>query len=234
VGGLLVLWDVDCTLLDARGVGRHLYGLAFRDLFGRDMPGMAPVDGRTDRAIIADTLALAGIADPQAHLGAFLAAMAARAPGMGRFAASRVRALPGAATAVAALAGTGGAVSVLTGNMRALAEVKLAAAGLRSQLDLAVGAYGDDHEVRAELVHRARQRAAAAYGTGFAGHATVLVGDTPLDIAAALATGARAVGVATGAVPATALASAGAHAVLPSLADTAAVVRAVTGGAVTA
>jgi phosphoglycolate phosphatase-like HAD superfamily hydrolase len=119
--------------------------------------------------------------------------------------------------------------SVLTGNIRPLAEVKLGALGLRNHLDLDIGAYGDIHEVRAELVHVARQRAAAVAGTDFSGEATVLVGDTPLDVAAALATGARAVAVATGDYPEADLAAAGAHTVLPDLTDTARVVTAVTG-----
>lgn len=45
-------------------------------------------------------------------------------------------------------------------------------------------------------------------------------GDTPLDVAAALSAGARAVGVATGSYASADLLAAGAHAVLPSLADT--------------
>jgi phosphoglycolate phosphatase-like HAD superfamily hydrolase len=47
----------------------------------------------------------------------------------------------------------------------------------------------------------------------------VLVGDTPLDVAAALATGARVVAVASGSYSAAELADAGAHAVLPDLTD---------------
>jgi hypothetical protein len=47
-----------------------------------------------------------------------------------------------------------------------------------------------------------------------------VVGDTPLDIAAALSAGARAVGVATGSFSAADLVAAGAHAVLPDLTDT--------------
>jgi phosphoglycolate phosphatase-like HAD superfamily hydrolase len=74
----------------------------------------------------------------------------------------------------------------------------------------------------------ARLAARQAYGTDFAGPSTVLVGDTPLDVAAALATGARAVGVATGHYPAAELAAAGAHAVLPDLTDPALVIAAVT------
>jgi len=118
---------------------------------------------------------------------------------------------------------------VLTGNLRPLAEIKLGPPDLIRHLDLDAGAYGDAHEVRAELVPLARRNAARAYGPGFDGQATVLVGDTPLDVAAALANGARAVGVATGSFTAQQLAAAGAHAVLPDLADTARVLAAILG-----
>jgi phosphoglycolate phosphatase-like HAD superfamily hydrolase len=139
--------------------------------------------------------------------------------------------LPGASEALAAVTALGPGVvqSVLTGNVPAIAEAKLAAFGLDGYLDLEVGAYGDHHEVRAELVHLARRRARAAYRRDFGGTATVLVGDTPLDVAAALATGARAVGVATGGSTAAELAAARADAVLPDLADTCAVVTAIAG-----
>ena len=57
----------------------------------------------------------------------------------------------------------------------------------------------------------------------------MIVGDTPLDVEAALTTGARAVGVATGAFTVGELAAAGAHAVLPNLAGTDLVVAAILG-----
>ena len=47
-----------------------------------------------------------------------------------------------------------------------------------------------------------------------------MVGDTPLDISAAICAGARAVGVATGMYSAADLVAAGADAVLLNLADT--------------
>jgi phosphoglycolate phosphatase len=119
--------------------------------------------------------------------------------------------------------------SLLTGNIRALAEVKLRPLGLTEHLDLDAGAYGDAHEVRAELVHLARGNAARQYGGDFGGPATVIVGDTPLDVAAALATGARAVGVATGEFSGPELAASGAHAVLPDLSATDQVLAAILG-----
>src|SRR5580704_15755628 len=226
---LFVLWDVDGTLLNAGGVGADLYSVVFLQLFGRSLETMAPMAGRTDRAIILETLTQAGVPEPRRHVDPFIAGLAARAPTARTSVAVRGRALPGAAAALAALASGRAHQSVLTGNVRAVAEVKLAALGLRDPLDLRIGAYGDDHEDRVELVHVARRRAAAVHersGTaGFRGAGTVVVGDTPLDIAAALAAGARAVGVATGPFSVAELRAAGADVVLPDLADTRLVVE---------
>jgi phosphoglycolate phosphatase len=220
VGRLLVLWDVDYTLVDSDGIGRQIFETAFGALFGRPMPQPGSMSGRTDRAIALEVLALAGVAEPEATLGPFHDLMAAHAAGLAELVAQRSRVLAGAAEAMSALAALDVVQSLLTGNMRPLAEVKLGPLGLTEHLDLAVGAYGDAHAVRAELVHIARDRAARVYGCDFSGEATVMVGDTPLDVGAALATGARAVGVATGQFTAEQLAAAGAHAVLPDLADT--------------
>ena len=257
---LLVLWDLDGTLLNAGGVGAELYTLVFGQLFGRSLDALAPMAGRTDRAIILETLELAGIAEPRRYVDPFIAGLTESAPSVREAIALRGRALPGAMAALAALAarssgrgggaspgrgggaspGRGGGASVLdgrvyqsvlTGNIRPVAEVKLAALGLRDPLDLCIGAYGDDHEVRTELVAVARRRAAARYGgsapgADFGDVSTVVVGDTPLDISAALTAGARAVGVATGPFTVAELRAAGAHAVLPDLTDTSLVLSA--------
>ena len=235
VRGRLVLWDVDHTLLDAGGAGVALLRQAFTELFGCPFPATPPMAGRTDRAIELEILTRAGLADPAAQLPAFQRLAAGLAPEFGELVRSGGRVLPGAAealAAVAALAGgsTGPVQSVLTGNLRAIARVKLAALGLYRFLDLQVGAYGDEHEVRADLVPLARASAAAAYRADFGGDATVLIGDTPLDVEAARLTGARSVGVASGGFTAAELAAAGADVVLPSLADTAAVLAAMLPG----
>ena len=222
-----MLWDVDYTLVDSNGVGRMLYEAAFGELFGRQMPQPGLMSGRTDRAIALEVLTLAGLAEPQRHIAAFQAVQAARAAELAGAVREHSRALPGAAAAIAALASLDGlevVQSLLTGNIRPLAEVKLGPPGLLDHLDLDAGAYGDVHEVRAELVQVARRNAESAYGQDFGGEATVLVGDTPLDIEAALATGARAVGVATGHFDVAELTAAGAHSVLPDLTDTSLVV----------
>jgi phosphoglycolate phosphatase len=219
---VLVLWDIDGTLLSAGGVGRDLYDVVFVQLFGRSLSACAPMAGRTDRAIILETLTLAGVDEPRRYVDPFIAGLGAHAPSMRSAMVSRGRVLPGAAAALA-LVGGQAHQSVLTGNIRPLAEVKLTALGLREGLDLCIGAYGDDHEDRAQLVEVARRRAAGVHGrfspSAFAGTSTVVIGDTPLDVSAALCAGARAIGVATGSYSADDLAAAGAHAVLPALTD---------------
>jgi phosphoglycolate phosphatase len=229
---LLVLWDVDLTLIDANGAGMRAYELAFRELFGAEPPRPTrSMAGRTDSAITLEVLTLAGVPAPETQVRRFQAALAARAPEVAAYLSERGRVLPGAAEAVAALAAKQRAghlvQSVLTGNIPEMARVKLSAFGLTEHLDLTVGAYGDHSAVRADLVHVARRNAADRYGGDFSGRATVLVGDTPSDVEAAVLTGARAVGVATGGFSAAALAEAGAHAVLPDLVDTHQVVAAV-------
>ena len=241
-----MLWDVDHTLLDAGGAGIQLIRRAFTEMFGRDFPHTPALGGRTDRAIQLEVLTRSGVPEPQAELPAFQRLVVGLAPQLGGLVRESGRALPGATEALTAVAALGGGPdhsgpdhrgpnysgplvqSVLTGNMQATAAAKLAALDLDQFLDLRVGAYGDAHEIRADLVPVARARAAAAYGGDFAGRATVLIGDTPLDIEAAQVAGARSIAVATGGFSAAELAAAGADTVLPDLADTARVLAAIT------
>src|ERR1039458_221260 len=47
VGNVLVLWDVDYTLINAGGSSNQLYGMVFRQLFGRELDGV--VDRKSTR-----------------------------------------------------------------------------------------------------------------------------------------------------------------------------------------
>lgn len=220
--GLLVLWDIDHTLLSAGPVSRGAYADAFAHVTGLELVHLADMAGRTDLHITHETLLLHGVEPTddaiRGIMDALLPAFLRRHHELLR----DTRPLPGAADAVRALAADRHIVqSVLTGNLRATTHLKLAAAGLAGpDIDLAVGAYGDDHRDRARLVPLARDRAAAAYRTDFAGRRTVVIGDTVHDVSAALAGGASILAVATGRTDATALTAAGAHAVLTDLVDT--------------
>jgi phosphoglycolate phosphatase len=230
----LVLWDVDGTLVDVDGVGSEAFDLAFEAVLGRapDAPlgRMIAMGGRTDPDIAIEALVLHGILDGERHLSAFTSALAEQLAASAELLRQRGRALPGAADALAALAAEAGVVqSVLTGNLEPNALLKLAAFGLDGWLDLRVGGYGSDHAHRPSLVDVARRKAAARYGHGFTPETTVLVGDTPLDVAAGRLGGARVVAVATGRHPPAELAEAGADTVLDDLRDTGRVVEAILG-----
>jgi phosphoglycolate phosphatase-like HAD superfamily hydrolase len=142
----------------------------------------------------------------------------------------RGRALAGARAILDALDRTDGVVqSLLTGNLQPNALLKLASFDLDGYLDFEVGGFGSDHHHRPSLVEVARGKAERKYGSAFDGAATVLVGDTPLDVAAGRAGGARVVAVATGPFRADELATTGADAVLEGLADVEAAVTAILG-----
>ena len=224
---VLVLWDVDHTLVDTGGVGRDAYDLAFRRLFGRESVAQPPMAGRTDRAITLDMLRFNGVEPTEAHLDALRAAAEIALDELAPLLPTRGRALPGAADALRAMRAEPVVQSLLTGNVRRFAEVKIGPFGLVEYLDLDAGAYGWSHSVRARLVDVARTAAGLRYATTFSGRATVLVGDTPLDVEAALATGASVIAVATGRYSVAKLAAAGAHLVLPDLSGTREVLAAV-------
>jgi len=225
---MLVLWDVDYTLVATDGAGRYLYEVVLAELYGLDMPSpLTSMAGRTDSSIALEVLTAAGVSEPEAELSRFQDLLAARAPELHGMVREYGRVLPGAEaaiTAVACLASRNGGKpviqSLLTGNIPALARVKLGALGLTEHLDLSIGAYGDVSQVRADLVPVARQNAARRYSADFSGTATVLIGDTPHDIEAAAIAGATSVGVATGSFTMRQLIDAGADVVLPDLTDT--------------
>ena len=218
---LLVLWDIDGTLVDTAGHGRFAFEEAFRAVVGREP---VPVDyaGRTDHQI-----ALTMLDGERDHLPRVLEELAAALEARREAMRLEGHAYPGVAAVLEALDARDDVVqSLLTGNIESNAALKVSAFGLERWLDIEVGAYGSDpHERRSDLVAVARERAAAKYGepTG-----AVLVGDTPLDVQAAHEAGARAVAVMTGFADRDGLLESGPEALLDDYSDVAAAVAAIT------
>lgn len=223
----LVLWDIDKTLVDVSGVSREIYAVAFERVVGRPLGELANMTGRTEHAILVDTLALNGVSETK--FDAFYEALGWAAHDLQGRMREVGRALPGARSAIAAVRRQGVVQAVSTGNLRSIAETKLHAFHLAGEVDLDVGGYGSDGGDRSELVRLARQRTNAKYGAALSPGRVVVIGDTTLDIEAARTAGARAVGVATGSTTAGELAAAGADAVLGDLTSTEDVVLAVYG-----
>lgn len=218
----LVLWDIDHTLLQSRGMGREMYERAIPAAFGQPFQQLADVSGRTELDIIAETLKLHGIEPTDAAMGQLVSALIDSYEASRDEFASRARVLPGAREALAALESEPTVhQGVLTGNLRAVARIKLVALGLEQFLDLETSSYGDDHADRAELVAIARERAAQQLDTQFGPDDTVLIGDTPRDVAAALTAGVQVIAVASGKSTVEELQAAGARKALADLTNTA-------------
>ncbi len=224
----LVLWDIDGTLVDSAKLGRDAFLVAFERVTGAPPAQLVPFAGRTDLEIAADLLEQAGVAPEDGVIDAFEDALAAAMAELADELRRRGRAYPGAQQALERLGREPGVVQgLLTGNIPANARVKLGAVGLDSLVDFDIGGYGSDHRVRSELVAIACERAQRKLGFPVPHDRAVLVGDTPLDVAAAHAGGARAIGVATGPFSERELEEAGAQVVLPDLRDTERLVAAV-------
>jgi phosphoglycolate phosphatase-like HAD superfamily hydrolase len=224
------LWDIDHTLIETRGVGSQVYAEAFAKVTGRALEKMPELAGRTEPVIFREALNANGVADAEGLYDQFAAEQARRYAEHLDDLRSRGRALPGAVEALQALSQRDDVTqSVLTGNTRPSAEIKLKAFGLAEYVNFDIGAYGTDDDARANLVGIARQRAGQAHGQDHEARHTVLIGDTPNDVAAALNSGARIIAVATGNDTADELAAAGASTVLPDLSDTNAVLTAIFG-----
>ncbi|MFF5988948.1 HAD family hydrolase [Prauserella flavalba] len=219
----LVLWDIDLTLVDLRGLGGSWYTEALASVAGIALEEMPRFAGRTELAITTELLTAHGIeADDELvqRVWRELVALSTRSlPTL----SGRGHALPGAQDALAALAGHGVVQSLVTGNLPEIAEHKLSAFGLHTHIDFGIGGYGSLSAHRPDLVERAVALASAKHGTTFAPGAVAVVGDTPHDIESALHHGAVAVGVATGWYGEDELRASGAHVVFGDLSDTAAV-----------
>ncbi|MBA3338748.1 MAG: haloacid dehalogenase-like hydrolase [Geodermatophilaceae bacterium] len=224
----LVLWDIDHTLIETRGVGGELYQAAFEEITGRKLERMPEITGRTELTILAETLKLHGIEPGTEYAAKYTEALARQYEQHGDELRQRGQVLPGAKEALVALSRRPTVVqAALTGNLRAVAMTKLRVFELDQYIDFEVSAYGDDEVDRTKLVVRAQQRATARHGTRFNRRNTVIVGDSPSDVETGLEGGARVIAVASGRTSAEELRKAGATTVLNDLVNTPSLARAV-------
>jgi phosphoglycolate phosphatase-like HAD superfamily hydrolase len=225
---LLVLWDVDGTLIDNGGVSKLAYARGFEALTGRAPSEPVITDGRTDPAIFRSLLTRHGITVTDELLARVPEVMSEALTSLVPQLRERGRAMPGALDAIAALAMERGVIqSLLTGNIAPNGHTKVATFGIGAGLDVEVGGYGSDHEERSELVAAALHKTQMRYGLVIPPARVVLIGDTPRDVEAARRSGSYAIGVATGRFDTVRLLDEGADRVLTDLRDTDALVAAV-------
>ncbi|MFN8616618.1 MAG: haloacid dehalogenase-like hydrolase [Dehalococcoidia bacterium] len=222
----VLLFDIDLTMVKTQGAGRAAMELAFAREFGIEKATEGILfDGRTDRGIFFETLERHGRGGE------------ALIPNYARFAEAYLEllpgwivqkgggvVLPGVHDLLAALETRDEAVlGLATGNMRRGAAHKLGHFGLWERF--AGGGFGDDHTVRADLVRAGIEELAGLFSFDPDLANVVVLGDTPLDVEAAHAAGARALGVATGRFSVEELKASGAEFAVQDLSDTRAVLE---------
>jgi phosphoglycolate phosphatase-like HAD superfamily hydrolase len=180
--------------------------------------------GRTDLAIARSMLLAAGVGAPEIDArAAEVAERAVTAYADLCPADLSPRLAPGIVELLEALADRPSefTLSLVTGNLEPVARLKLERAGIGHHFPGGQGGFGSDHHKRAELPPIARARMSSP---PWPRERTIVIGDTPRDIACARADGVLVAAVATGPFPVEALADADAvaddaRALLPVLED---------------
>ncbi len=193
---VVVLFDVDETLVHTGGAGARSWKVAFEALY--DIPadiGAHTSAGETDPQVAAETFQGVLHRDPtpdelSALYARYLLALADEI-----WASKEYRVLPGAEQTLKRLGEAGVMLGLVSGAMEGAARTKLMPGNLNRYF--VFGAYGSDSPDRPELTKLAIEKAARLHGRLTPAQVSV-VGDTPRDIEAAQAAGAVSVGVATG------------------------------------
>lgn len=200
---MLLLFDIDGTLLlRASDAHRDALHAALREVHGvRDPGAIRAIDpaGRTDGEIARAILLVHGVSAEridERRAAVRDAACRAYAELCPEDLSSAVS--PGMAELISELADRPGvSLALLTGNFEPVARLKLARAGLGPFFPRGQGAFGSDGEDRAGLPAVARRRAGRD-GAPHPRERTLIIGDTPRDIACARGDGVRCLAVATG------------------------------------
>lgn len=215
---LLVLFDLDGTLLDTQDAGIRAYEAAGNELFGIDFSyDDVPVHGRLDHENyrLGMTRHLPDL-DPDEHEARFRTAYHRHLTGIGT-ASGGFDPLPGIPDLIEELAARADVeLGVLTGNWEAPGRTKLELGSL-SPDRFTTCVWAEDGAERNDLVPVAVERHASAHGAR--PMHVLVIGDTPRDVECAVVHGALAVAVATGVHDAESLTGIGARLVVSDLGD---------------
>jgi phosphoglycolate phosphatase-like HAD superfamily hydrolase len=225
---MLILFDIDATMITTGGAGIRAMVAAGKELFGPQFTAEGiPVAGRLDPLIMGEMLDKSGVRRTPTNLAALRKLYVERlaqelTPGRGR-------ALPGVIALLDALEGHRDvARGVLTGNFEESGWLKLRHCGIEPSR-FHFGVWGDesphDPPARDHLPPVGMARYRERFGREIASSAVTVIGDTPHDVACARAHGCRSIAVATGSFTVDQLVASGADLVVPDLSQTESIVR---------
>lgn len=220
---VLVLFDIDGTLLDTQEAGVVAYVHAGRAVLGAEFGfDGVPLQGKLDSENYADAVArhCEGV-DPREHESAFRAAYA---EALGRIADERggFPPCPGMERLLEVLRlDHRFEIGLLTGNWEDTGRLKIRRAAIDDAI-FECNAFADHGAHRDDLVPVARSRFEDRHG--IEPGRIVVIGDTPRDIRCAIVGEAASLGVATGIFPAERLREEGASLAVDTVLDTEAIV----------
>ena len=207
-----IFFDIDGTLLYARGAGRKAFRQAFEEALGWDQ-GVEHINfyGATDLDVFRRIAAERGEVSTPEMETAFFERLGVR---LGEHLAETPPELFPNISTIVPLLSERWKLGVVTGNIEATAKLKLKHGGLLEYFEEEGFGCGCDHPDRVEIARLALERAGNPQGA-------VLIGDTPRDVEAAKANGMISIAVATGIFDVDALKKAGADHVFADLTDSA-------------
>ncbi len=215
---LLVIIDVDGTMIKNGMALRDPFYTAFREVIGKDIRGLTVnFAGRTDRGIIRDYFELVNVDGDFEELFTAFAERFCELVERDYPTHPDPRLLPGVIPLLDAISEHPDAALVLgTGNIRESCNIKLKRFDLLRYFPH-LGGFGGEHELRADAIRAAMDVGREAYGWN--GQAWV-IGDTVNDAVAAHQVGAKALLTATGTISLAELQTSEAEFILPDLTDT--------------
>jgi len=225
---MLILFDIDMTLISTSNAGMSALNAAGKRLYGDAFSSEGiSFAGRLDPLIIHDLLLRASIEPSPANHRALRDGYAQALPAA--LTQVECRALPGVLDLLAALERRSHVVmALLTGNFAETGQTKLRACGI-DPARFPIHVWGDESPLnpprRDHLVPVGIERYRNRTGQTPNAEHVLVIGDTPHDVTCAKAHGCRALAVATGYTSSNDLAAAGADRVMPDLADTAGVLQ---------
>ncbi|MBC9866473.1 MAG: HAD hydrolase-like protein [Opitutae bacterium] len=214
---ILLLWDIDGTLLSAEGAGPQAFERALWLQFGERIQ-LSSIDwpGSTDFAIAYALLEKLGWEVNRKNARNLLDSYLEELPGL--LESTRTKANPGVLELLEVFDRESGVYqALLTGNIQRGSQLKLGHIGVEHYF--LFGAYADYSDHRNDLGFHALDLARKRLGKDFSGDQVYVIGDTPKDIECGKHIGAHTVAVATGHHSVKELAKHQPSVVLESLAD---------------
>ncbi|QXM05528.1 HAD family hydrolase [Crassaminicella indica] len=193
---ILIVWDIDGTLINSKGCGRAAMEKAFYQLFGLEKAFKeVNMAGRLDAMIVNDAFDKNNIINRDIDLFFDIYCKVLEEMLIDK---DYIKILPGVKAILEHNSQEYNIFHALgTGNIEKGARIKLKPHNLNKYFK--VGAFGDEAIERWEMVHKAIQRAQAFNGIIYNRENIYVIGDTKLDIECAKILGIKSIAVATGA-----------------------------------